>query len=528
MAFNIVQAGTNLWALNPQGGSLPNPLGMPTGVTLRSNLVPRFARFKQYVIVVNTPTRPITIDTNGSTRVLTPAAPSTAPVLSSAAGGGLVGNFLVKQTFQMLDGQGNVIAESGYGPVSNLGSLSAAAYLRAINLNLSADSSVNASGLYRTTSTGGVFFPWLTVPGNINTTIQDDTSDAGLGLIAGGVLGAPPDLTLCTQWQGRLWGVDRVDVDHLRWTEAGEMYAWGALDIMPIGPTGDDRYGITALAPRRDALGVGRRNVLVQVTTSDGVTFTPTTLMNNCGIVSQESVVVWRDTAYFLWLDGVYQWNDAVGVVCISDAGNVRSWFATDTYFNRGMFSQAFAVMDPSDVTYRLCLCAAGSLVPNRWVEYNIATGKWYGPHQTSAFTLQSAFLMRGANDQQYCVAGSVEGHLSVDTESRVDWGVVSILEDVITKPFTGGTPDRDTLFGEVSLYGEAQPSGTLTVTSTVGPLQHGFVNPPDTADLTMARNRLFRVGEGKHASLELTNAQLGVNPVLYGLTIPTTDVGRR
>jgi len=66
-------------------------------------------------------------------------------------------------------------------------------------------------------------------------------------------------------------------------------------------------------------------------------------------VSSQESVAVYRDVAYFLWEDGVYQWGDD-GLICLSD-GRVRSWFATDSYFNRKRFQYAFGGVDPLETS---------------------------------------------------------------------------------------------------------------------------------------------------------------------------------
>lgn len=530
MAFNLVQAGSALLSVNP-GGAASSALTLPTGITLATDRIPRFARFKNYVVMVNTPSRPLSIDTTGAVRLLTPNPPGVAPTLAGTSGGTLTGTYVVKATNVYVDGIGNLIAESDYSDLS-LPVTIRGQYLQASNVVASTDANVGARRLYRTTDNGGTFFEWIDLTGNSATVIIDDTPDAGLGVIGADPRGSAPDLTLVAEWYGRVWGVSRTDYDNLRYTEAGAMYAWFADNSIPISHVGDDRFGITALAPRRDALGVGRRNQITQITSSDGVTFLPAVVTENCGIISQESVVVYRDAVFFLWLDGVYRW-DADGVVCISDQGNVRSWFATDTTFNRGMFSLAFASFDPVSIRYRLFLCSAGNVVPDRWVEFDMRTGKWYGPHTTAAFTPRCAFLLRGVNDQPYATVGSYDGYLSLDTETRTDWGNVPIAEDVTTKQFTGGDPNRDTVFGQLYLFGEPQPTSKVTppilnVAASVGELDAPVQTVNMTSDLTQGRYDLFRIGEGKHATLRLTNNQVGVNPVVYGFTIPTADVGTR
>ena len=110
MAFNLIQAGTDLFTVNAKGG-ISSALTLPTSVTLSATRIPRFARFGRYVIVVNTPSRPLSVDDSGTVRPLTPLPPTSTPVLASETGGGLSGSFLAKQTFVFLDAAGNIIAE---------------------------------------------------------------------------------------------------------------------------------------------------------------------------------------------------------------------------------------------------------------------------------------------------------------------------------------------------------------------------------------------------------------------------------
>ena len=128
MAFTVIQAGTSLQLVDTNGAL--TTLTLPTGVTLSSKVPPRFAVFGRYVVMVNSTSRPITIDGAGTVRVLCPLPPGTAPVTSSLAGGALTGTYLVKQTFVVLDSTLNIIAESELGPVSNSTTVSSA-YLKA-------------------------------------------------------------------------------------------------------------------------------------------------------------------------------------------------------------------------------------------------------------------------------------------------------------------------------------------------------------------------------------------------------------
>src|SRR5882672_6036752 len=146
MAFTLVQAGTNLYAVNTDGGWAQ--LTLPTGITLSSQRVPRFSRFKRYAVLVNTPTRPILIAPDGTTYPLTPNAPGSAIVLSNQNGGTLSGTYVSKYTFRILDALGNVVTESDYAPVSNEVTITTD-YLRADNVGLSTDT-ITDRQLYRT------------------------------------------------------------------------------------------------------------------------------------------------------------------------------------------------------------------------------------------------------------------------------------------------------------------------------------------------------------------------------------------
>jgi len=83
----------------------------------------------------------------------------------------------------------------------------------------------------------------------------------------------PPDLTLIAEYRDRLWGVGRITVDDLNYTEVGLMYAWPADNVFPIPSVGSDNLGVRALMPRRESLGIGRQNQLLMVTGTDDTNF---------------------------------------------------------------------------------------------------------------------------------------------------------------------------------------------------------------------------------------------------------------
>lgn len=522
MAFTLIQTGGSLKSVNTDG-TLGPALTLPSNIDLATNRQPRFARFKRYAILVNTPTKPLSIDPDGVVRILTPDAPTAAVTLSDGAAGSLSGTYLSLQTYYINDLDGNLISESGAGPAMSAAYTIASKKLRG-TFAVSGES-VTGSKIYRTTTNGSTYFPWTSTTDNIDTTVENDTSDAALGLVEMADLGEAPDLTLIAEWQGRLWGVDRTEIDDLRYTESGTMYGWSALNTLPIGKIGTDQAGVIALVARRNALGVARKNSFLQITGTTRSNIGAKTLHEELGVLSQESVVVFNDVAFFLWRDGVYTWDDS-GFKCISN-GKVRSWFTTDTYFNRTMFWRAFAGLDPLALRYRLYLASADSTTIDRWVEYDIPTGTWWGPHRTDALSPTCAISVYEANMQPSIMVGSSGGFLSKDQETRTDW-TSAISLSARTKNYFGDDPEKEKYFGEPTILIDPLTSGNLTVTPYVGK-RNAPARTASTYSMTNARKCLGRMGTGQFGSLKFTNSEVGKDVVLVGYAIdPIHIIGKR
>lgn len=526
MAFTLFQAGTTLHLMDTTG--VIASVTLPTNINLTSSKKPRFAVFDKYVVMVNSPSRPITIDPDGIARVLTPRPPATLPTLTGQAGGALTGTFKVRQTFRIKDGLGNIISESDFGPLTAALAITTN-YLRAANLGISPDS-VSSSMLYRTTTLGSVLFPWIELDGNTQTQIQDDLSDANLSLVAAPTLGSVPDLAYVAEFRGRLWGVDKLKMDNLRWTEAGKMYAWPTANDLVVPKIGADSRGVTGLIARREALGVGRRNALRQVTGTSNSDFRVINLSENLGIESQETVVVWNDIAYWLWKDGVYEWGPE-GIKCISDGsggkGNVRSWFQTSTYFNRAEFDNAFGMIIPERKVYRLFLASAGQATIDRFVDFDLVERIWFGPHITGAWTFVSAITRPDTDDVLVPSVGGSTGFIIQEQATRTDGAATAIDFDVTTKRHSGDTPDIDKVWLQPSFFGVVQAAGSLTITPSVGEL-NAATGTAQTFDLTLNRQRLARFGRGKHLQLRLRENTAGQDVTLTGYELPYFEAGRR
>jgi hypothetical protein len=524
MSFTLVQSGTTLYAVNTDGGFVA--LTLPSGITLSSQLVPRFARFKRYAILVNTPTRPILIAPDGTTYPLTLVPPPNALVLSNTNGGTLSGTYRAFYTFRILDTNGNVVTESALSDESNEFTVTTD-FLNASSVAISTES-ITDRQLYRNATSGTEFFPWITLDGNVNTSLNDDTPDASLGTIALDVdtLGSAPDLTLIAEFGGRVWGVDRTDKDNLRWTEAGKAYAWGALNTLPIPHVGQDDYGIMALAARRNALGVFRVNGLYAVTGSTLANIKPTTIKEGLGTTSQETVWIYNDAVYFLARTGVYRWDDN-GVVCVSDTGNVRSWFTGDKTFNRAMFYRSFAVLDEKRGFYHLFLASTGQFTIDRWVTLDLNTGRWFGPHKTDAFVPTSAFLVRGSDGFPYSMVGSSQGIISVESEAKNDWDAVSIDMKTLGREHDGGLPNVEKVFLRPSILGDAAP-GICKVVPYVGDPDNIARTPAMDWHMSLGRERLSPCGFGTRCQIAFEHNVINEDVKIHGYEIPWVIRGTR
>lgn len=539
MAYSIIQAGTDLQFVGTDGSV--TTLDLPAAVTLSQLVPPRWLVSGHYVILVNSSSLPVTIDGRGVVRLLAPRAPRLGPVLSGVSGGTLSGTYFSRYTFVVFDEFGNLISESDYSPISNTATITTD-FLNVANLDVSPDE-ISGRRIYRTTTDGAVLFQWIDLDGNVLTSVQDDLSDAGLSLFASPTLGSVPYLTNIAEFRGRLFGVPGDDPDYLRYTEAGLRYSWPSDNLLPIQPIGSDEFGVTALLPRRDALGVGRKNQLWQIVGDgsevDGIADLSTVRISEIlGVLGQESVDIYRDTAYFLWYDGVYQWNSD-GVRCISDGeggkGNVRSWFATDDYFNRSRFPYAFGKVDPIRNVYKLFLAEADSDEEDRWVEFDISNRTWWGPHKTQAFTPRSIFAATDTSGLAILAPsiGSDEGDIYQEQETRTDGENFGIEFDVVTKRHATEEVDATKYFGQLTVIGRKQAEGTdVTITSRVGELDLEDANAKTVEhlyDTGKSSNLLKRLGAGTNAELEFVHDIPDADVEIFAYQIsPVNIVGSR
>jgi hypothetical protein len=88
-------------------------------------------------------------------------------------------------------------------------------------------------------------------------------------------------------------------------------------------------------------------------------------------------------------------------------------------------------------------------------------------------------------------------------------------------------TPDIQKYFGELSLISKIQAAGTLSVIPYVGGLD-ASAGATISADLTLGRQRLRRLGIGRFVKLNFQHSTAGQDVELYGYELPFHEVGRR
>ncbi len=534
MAYYIVSFGSSLYQVSTSGSR--TAITLPTGVTLDTAKVARMAVIGRNIVVVNQPSRGLFIDPDSNCYPMGLTPPTSAPVLSAGAAGTLSGTFRAKFSFLIKDADGNVLNESPLSPASAQQTITSK-YLTAA-VERSVDSGVTHRRLYRTVNNGAVYFPWFDIEGNTLTSVSDDLSDTLLDDIAAPTeIGAPPGtmagtfLSLIAEWKGRLWGVGNIDVDTLVFGDAGSVYAWPEDYNLPISPIGADQYGITGLIPRRDELGICKRQIIWKVVGEDPDSFEPIKVVEGKGVYGTDTIRVIRDVGYFLGEDGVYTWGPD-GVKSISD-DKVRAWFTTDDYFNRSKFPDAFAKYNSRYHSYELHLAAAGSSAIDRWVSYDIGSGEWFGPHKTDAFTPTFAGEILDGNGVMFPVTLGSDGFIYLGNQTAFADQGVAIAMSAVTKCHSADTPDITKLFKEMAVVNKVQTTdGAATVIAAVGDVSEGALNPRATKtfypQLRDARQRFPIIGPGRAVQLTFAEATLNQGFEIHGYEIPFHELGRR
>lgn len=532
MSFYLVHGGTSLYKMNPDGTS--SAIALPTGVTMLSTRPARMAILGRSVVVVNGSSINLAVDAFGVARPMSLVPPATPPILAATGAGTLNGKFLAKYTFGIKNEYGKLISESAFSPVSVESATLVNQIFRAYNVQNSPQSQVNVRRLYRTTSgaDGTAFFPWVDIEGNTIHEVLDGLPDAGLDAVAARTdLGSPPGtstdsyLEFIVEWKGRLWAKGSRDIDNLLFSSDGTLYGWPAANAIPVKPVGGDQYGCTGLIRRRDEMACGRRDMLWKVLGSNETDFRLVTLVEGTGIVSHDTVKVYRDIGRFLAEDGVYQWGPA-GVESLVDE-DVAPWFTTDDFFNRSQFPNAFARINPNDVTYDLFLASAGQTTIDRWISYDIRSKKWLGPHKTAAFTPSDGGMIRDTNDVRLAIIAASDGYFYKQTPGVYTDLASAIDLDITGKAHSGDDPDTEHVWKRPTVYTGVEAAGTLSITPSVG-LLTAAEQSAISHDLTKERRVHRRLGVGRLAKLRFRNNENNQGCTILGYEIPFHPLGRR
>ena len=533
----LVQSGANLYTVDLSAGT-STTLTLPTGVALSTTRKPRFATLNQWTAVVNSPTKNLVIDPEGTIRPLT-LRPPIHPPTTAVSSTGLTGAYKYRVSFVILNSEGELLSESPLSPESV--SLTLANQGVALTDIATSLDTITNRRVYRTLSGGSSYFHVFDVDGNSGTAFFDNKTDATLTLLptqptslampAGGLAGVR--LKNIVQWKSRLWAVadDPSLVDTVYFTETNKVYAWP--NTLTAYPTGQDKEGVIAFAPRRNQLGLLKRNGVWQVSgTSSGTGISAANLsvsqiaFDKAGCVAPDTVVVINDRAYWLGKDGVYEWSEN-GVNNITNA-TVASWFKTDTYFERPRFPNAFAKYNEVKQTYDLHLAALNASTENRWVSLSLKNMRWYGPHLTGLFTPTHAAHMADADGLPLALVGGSNGIIYTANSANFRDGAATAIDfDCYTPFFSADAPDIMHVWQELSVLSKVETGGTLTVTPYVGGLD-AAAGTAISHTLTTGRERLRRLGTGRLFSLRLRENTNNQGVSVFGIECNFFEAGRR
>ena len=529
MGYYILQAGTSLQKCST-GGTLTN-ISLPGSVTVSSTIPVRAALLANTVVITNGTSVNIAMNPSTlATRVLSIAGPSAALSSSAGASGVLSGIYRWAYTYAIVSGT-TVLTESPLSPASTPLTLSSQQGSLS-GITTSGTSGVNCRIIYQTTNSGTDYYEVTRINDNSTTTATVNTSDYDLALLpVAEDKGNPPGvdgtdrLRLIVSWKDRLFASPNVNKDYIYYSGNREIYSWSAADFFTAKPAGEDDYGVTAFLPRRNELVVGKKRRILKIIGNDPTDFELLQVTEAVGIVSQDASVVIRDECYFLGQDGFYRYGNA-GLENLS-RDKVHPWFATDSYFNRALFNSAVAIYNPTYDEIHLYLSAVGTSTINRWVRYNLATGQWFGPDLTGAFTITAAANVTDANNFTIPVVASSAGYVYTLNRAAHTDDTTAITLDIITDFYSGDDPDSEKAWLQPTIFHKKESAGQLMFTAYVGDLS-APASPVQSVDLTSDRSLLQRLGTGRFCKLQFTNSENLQGTTLYGYLLPWKRIGRR
>lgn len=522
MAFILVATTSGVTTVAADGTK--TDLTLPSGITAVGGRL-RGAVMNRVALLVNAFSSAIWIDGTNAAFPAQLASPGKPPVLATS-GTGYTGTVRAKVQFLIKDVFGNVIGRSELSDASNalVCTNNGIGYS---GIAVSPDPSVNARRIYRTATLGTEYFWDVDIDDNTTTTLTNATADAALDLVAvdpGDYVAAPAGLDNVVAHRGRAWGRSKNEPDTLYGSALDDVTSW-PIEI-PTYPVGAERSGLTGFAPRRDDLVLFKRATIQKLVGDSEDNFRVLRIAEGQGCLAPDSVVVIRDTAYWLDSDGVWSLSGDQPASLTDDT--VRPWFASDDYFNRAEFANAFGAYDPRTHSYVLFLCAVGSTTIDRWVSLDLLTGKWFGPHKTGVFTPAGATVCSDANGNPRLMVGATDGFVYAAVAGNYSDGSSTAIDfDVKGRFHSGEVPDYMHLWLQPSIFTKKDVAGVLSVTPYVGELT-ATAGTTQSHALTNERARLARFGAGRLCQIRFQQATAGQGVELYGYELPYIILGRR
>ena len=370
----------------------------------------------------------------------------------------------------------------------------------------------------------------------------DALADASLTLLPTdpGTLLTPPGTVESTrmrniiEWQNRLWALDDDILyrDYVYYTEINSTFKWP--NTLIAQPKGTDKSGVIGFLPRKNELGLVKRDGVWQVVGTSPTNYRVVQIAGGDkrapgfgGCVAPDSCIVVNNVAYWLGKDCIYEWSDS-GIKNITK-DKVHSWFTTDTYFNRSRFQYCFSSYNSKLDTAYFFLANAGDSAENRWIGYDRRNSAWFGPHKTDEFTPNVSLLVEDSSDIPLLLIARTNGFIyKANQSTRTDGAATAIDFDVYSKFHDGNAPDIDHLWGDMSMLSRIQASGTLTITPQLGRPSDSAAATAFSHTLTTGRERLGIVGAGPMVQFRFRQATNAIDTTLLGYEVPYHELGRR
>lgn len=193
-----------------------------------------FAEFQDYAFFCDGVNYPYKYNGTEFTRQGIPAPTDTFTVASSATGS-LTGDYRYKVTYV-----NSMLVEGDVGPVTaTFPAASATLGLTSIPV-APASYGVTARRIYRTLTSGAVYYLLTTLNNNTATTYSDSTADASLGAAAPSDAGVPPTYKTVIYHQSRLFMTDKDNPNFVWYSDLNTPYVVASTNFLRIGDASGD------------------------------------------------------------------------------------------------------------------------------------------------------------------------------------------------------------------------------------------------------------------------------------------------